>query len=128
MRIVFDAHCDLNKVTVCNFVCMQKDLLINNIDDFRTKIIGFVAPTSVMGELCLPPSITREVLCVAGGVHCFPRRQIIVSFDPRVIYDTPILRLLSEIDSVCLSIRLFVCTTILERIAGFCFYPKSLML
>ena len=73
MRIVFDAHCDLNKVTVCNFVCMQKDLPINNIDDFTTKIVGFVAPTSVMEELCLPPSITGEVfiplpLCSGGSI------------------------------------------------------------
>ena len=48
-------------------------------------------------ELCLPPSVT-------GEVYCFPRRQIIFSFDGRVIaisFDRS-LSVHSEMDSVCL--------------------------
>ena len=38
-----------------------------------------------------------------------------------------VLRVHSEIEFVCLSVCLSVCTTIFKRIAGLCFYPKSLM-
>ena len=38
-------------------------------------------PPSVMEELCLPRSVT-------GEVYCFPRRQLIFSFDRRVIHNS----------------------------------------
>ena len=44
-------------------------------------------------ELCLPPS-------VMGEVYCFPCRQLIFSFDRRVILFERSLRVHSEIDSV----------------------------
>ena len=66
-----------------------------------------------------PPSIT-------GEVYCFPRRQLIFSFDRRVLYHLKGLweYIPKSIPSVCPS----VCTTILKRIAGFSFYFKCLFL
>ena len=54
-------------------------------------------------------------LSVTGEVYCFPRRQIIFSFDRRVIGISieRFARVHSKIDFVCPS----VCTTIFERIA-----------
>ena len=46
-----------------------------------------------------PPSVTEEL----GEVYCFPRRQLIFSFDRRVVYHFErSLREHSEIDSICL--------------------------
>ena len=66
-------------------------------------------------KLCLPPSVT-------GEVYCFPRHQLIFSFDWRVIYHLKGLweYILKSIPSVC--------STIFKRIVGHHFYPESLML
>ena len=56
-----------------------------------------------------PPSVTWEV-------YCFPRRQLIFSFDGRVIHHSK--GLWEYIPKSILS----VCTTIFKRIAGLCFF------
>ena len=58
-----------------------------------------------------PPSVT-------GEVYCFPRRQLIFSFDRRVVY-----YLKGLWEYIPRSIP-FVCTTIFKRIAWLCFYLK----
>ena len=66
-------------------------------------------------QLCLPPS-------VMGEVYCFPRRQLIFSFNRRVIYHSKGLweYIPESIPSDC--------TTIFKRIAGLRFHLKSLTL
>ena len=68
-----------------------------------------ISPTLVIMP---PPSETREV-------YCFPRRQLIFSFDRRVIYHLKGLReyIPKLIPPVCPS----VCTMIFKRIAGLSF-------
>ena len=62
-------------------------------------------------------------LSVTGEVYCFSRRQLIFSFGRRVIY-YHLKGLWEYIPKLIPS----VCTTILKRIAGLCFYRKCLML
>ena len=62
--------------------------------------------------LCLPSSVT-------GEVYCFPRCQLIFSFDRRA-------RVI--LHHACFKSIPSVCTTILKRIAWLHFYPKSFML
>ena len=64
----------------------------------------------------IPPS------SVPGEVYCFPRSQLIFSFGRRVVYHS---KGLWEYNLK--SIPLSVCTTILKRIPGLHFYPKSLL-
>ena len=66
--------------------------------------------------LCLPHSVT-------GEVYCFPRRQLVFSFNRRVIYHLK--GLWEYIPKSIPSVRLY---HDLQRKAGLRFYPKSLML
>ena len=56
-------------------------------------------PSAFVGVNCASPPVS------AGEVYCFRRHQLIFTFDRRVIYHLKgLLRVLSEIDSVCLSV------------------------
>ena len=66
-------------------------------------------------SLCLPYSVT-------GDVYCWPRRQLIFISGRRVIYHSK-----GFGEYIPISIP-SICTAIFKRIAGICFYPKSLML
>ena len=67
--------------------------------------------------LCLPPSVT-------GEGYCFPRGQLIFSFDRHIYY------IISKVFESILRnrFRLSVCTTIFKLLAGLCFYVKCVML
>ena len=76
-----------------------------------------------IGSLMLFPSLSYGYRryyppIVTGEVYCFLRRQLIFSFDWRVIYHWK---------GVWEYIPKSVCTTIFKKIAELCFYPKSLM-
>ena len=60
---------------------------------------------------------------VTGEEYCFPRRQLIFSFDRRVIYHRKVFE--STFRS---QFSQSVCTAIFKRIAGLSFYPKYFML
>ena len=108
-------------VLVSNFMATFKYFDVNNqwllFFDERFVVSNFRSCLPFMNELrklCLPPSVT-------GEVYCFPRRQPIFCFGRTChVWFKRSLRVHSEIDPVC--------TTIFKRIAGLCFYPKSLVL